>query len=458
MKLSRYTLKNISNENLQMPEEALFDLPEKVLQFGTGVLLRGLPDYFIDKANKQGIFNGRIVVVKSTTHGSTSAFDMQDGLFTHCVRGIENGVKVEENIINSSISRVMDAHKDWEDILECAHNLAMQVIISNTTEVGIKLVNDDIRRHPPVSFPGKLLAFLYERFQAFGGSKKSGMVIVPTELITDNGKKLESIVLELAHLNNLEDEFIDWLESANHFCNSLVDRIVPGKPEKEEMALLEASLGYKDELMIMSEVYRLWAIEGNAEVKEILSFAKADEGVVIEPDIELFKELKLRLLNGTHTLSCGVAFLSGCETVVQAMDDEIISGFISDLMQHELASSIPYPVDAEVAREFGSRVLDRFRNPHIRHNWINITVQYSSKIKSRCIPLLIKHYSKSDSVPELFAFGFAAYLAFTHPVKIQDGNYFGEYNGKDYPIQDEQASVFFHRWKELKPARLCIKF
>ena len=61
MILSRYTVKNISNPSIAVPDEAMFELPEKVLQFGTGVLLRGLPDYFIDKANRQGIFNGRVV-------------------------------------------------------------------------------------------------------------------------------------------------------------------------------------------------------------------------------------------------------------------------------------------------------------------------------------------------------------------------------------------------------------
>lgn len=276
MKLSRFTLKNISAENIVVPDEALFELPEKVLQFGTGVLLRGLPDYFIDKANRQGIFNGRVVVVKSTSQGDTSAFDKQDGLYTVCVRGVQDGQKVEENIINSSISRVLNASEEWEQILECAHNQNMQVIISNTTEVGIQLVNDDIRRHPPLSFPGKLLAFLYERFKAFGGSQHSGMVIVPTELISDNGKKLESIVLELAHLNGLEEAFIEWLESCNHFCNSLVDRIVPGKPDKEALISLEEELGYSDQLVTMSEAYALWAIEGGEEVKNILSFAQVD--------------------------------------------------------------------------------------------------------------------------------------------------------------------------------------
>src|SRR5665647_3936037 len=82
MLLSKFNLKNIDAGIVTVPDESLFALPEKVLQFGTGVLLRGLPDYFIDKANRNGIFNGRIVVVKSTDSGDSAAFDKQDGLYT----------------------------------------------------------------------------------------------------------------------------------------------------------------------------------------------------------------------------------------------------------------------------------------------------------------------------------------------------------------------------------------
>src|SRR6201994_3181267 len=109
MNLSRENLKHITAKSITKPAEAIAHLPEKVLQFGTGVLLRGLPDYFIDKANKQGIFNGRIVVVKSTDTGGADAFADQNGLYTHCVQGIEDGKKIEEKILNASISRVLAA-------------------------------------------------------------------------------------------------------------------------------------------------------------------------------------------------------------------------------------------------------------------------------------------------------------------------------------------------------------
>lgn len=451
MKLSRYTLKDITSGKVALAEEDIFELPEKVLQFGTGVLLRGLPDYFIDAANKAGIFNGRIVVVKSTSKGDTTAFDKQYGLYTLCERGIENGNKVEKNIICSAISRVLNAQDEWSEILKCAHNKDLQIIISNTTEVGIALVNDDIHKHPPVSYPGKLLAFLYERYIAFKGSDDSGLVIIPTELILENGKKLKSIVLELAHLNSLEDEFIEWVGNNNYFCNSLVDKIVTGMPSKEIRREIEKELGYSDDLLIMSEVYSLWAIEGDEKIKNVLSFAEVNEGVIIEADIDQYRELKLRLLNGTHTLICGLAFLAGFETVQNAMEDESFASLIEDLMRNEIAPAIPYEIEEAVKNSFISKVLDRFRNPHIDHHWKSITLNYTSKMKMRCIPLLINYYKRKETVPSLFALGFAAYLYFMKAVNEKGKEYFGEANGKEYLIEDPSADKFYNAWKNQNP-------
>lgn len=456
MFLSKYNLKNINAQQVTVPDAALFDLPEKVLQFGTGVLLRGLPDYFIDKANRQGLFNGRIVVVKSTETGDTSAFEKQDSLYTICVRGVENGTAVSENIICSSISRILNAKTEWNKILQCAHNPQLQVIISNTTEVGIELVHDDILRYPPVSYPGKLLAFLHERYKAFAGSRQCGMVIVPTELIPDNGKKLESIVTELAYLNGLDEAFIDWLENSNHFCNSLVDRIVPGKPDLQKRPQVEKETGYEDELLIMSELYRLWAIEGDEEIANILTFAQADKGVVIAKDIDLFRELKLRLLNGTHTLSCGVAFLSGFGTVKQAMDDARMEQFISSLMKEEIAKAIPYHVDAQQAKTFADSVLDRFRNPQIEHQWISITMQYSSKLRMRVLPVLQQYYALYNTVPAHIALGFAAYIVFMRAVKEENGTFFGKTDSGFYPIKDDKAWYFYEKWQTMKPAFVAL--
>ncbi|WP_462255138.1 tagaturonate reductase [Ferruginibacter sp.] len=447
MTLSKFTLKNIQAGKVENVPDGIFELPEKVLQFGTGVLLRGLPDYFIDKANRQGIFNGRIVVVKSTAGGDATAFEKQDGLYTLCIRGLEDGEAVSKNIICSAISRVLSAKEEWSTISKCAHNPEMQIIISNTTEVGIELVKDDIHHHPPVSYPGKLLAFLYERYKAFDGSAQCGMVIVPTELISDNGKKLEAIVLELAHLNGLEENFIEWLEKYNHFCSSLVDRIVPGKPDAAAQKILQDELGYSDDLITMSEVYSLWAIEGDEKIADVLSFAKADKGVVITQDINLFKELKLRLLNGTHSLTCGVAFLSGIVSVKEAMDNRVISNFVNDLMCNEIAKAIPYNLSGEDAIIFAGKVLDRFRNPSIEHHWINISLNFTSKLEMRIVPVLLRYAELHKTYPENVTLGFAAYLVFMKAVKQEDDIFYGNFNNSNYPIKDPKAKYFYEQWK-----------
>ena len=453
MILSRENLKNINGENVKVPAVELLELPERVIQFGTGVLLRGLPDYFIDKANRNGVFNGRVLVVKSTSQGGADAFSKQDNLYTLCVKGIEDGINVEENTINSSISRVLSAAQDWTEILKAAHNPDLQIVISNTTEVGIVLSEDKITDNPPQSYPGKLLAFLHERYKAFNGSAESGMVIVPTELISDNADKLKDILLKLSVQNKLSWDFEQWLKTSNHFCKSLVDRIVPGKLPAAEQKAIQTQLGYEDELMIMAEPFRLWAIESsNPKVKEILSFEKADKGIFIVPSINKFKELKLRLLNGTHTLSCGLAILAGFDTVKEAMANEAFASYVSNLMQQEIAHSLENDdITYQDAFDFASSVIDRFSNPSLEHKWQAITLNFTSKMQMRNMPLIRKYYSQKNEVPPLIALGLSAYIIFMNTTK--DGaNYIANVKGKAYPVQDEFAEILYDYWQNPETA------
>ena len=279
-------------------------------------------------------------------------------------------------------------------------------------------------------------------------------MIVPTELLPDNGRKLEAILLELAHRNELEADFIDWLESANTCCNSLVDRIVPGRPDVAAYNALTEELGYDDDLLTMSEVYRLWAIEGDEKVRKVLSFEQADKGVIVQPDINQFRELKLRMLNGTHTLSCGLAFLSGFETVRGAMEDEVLGQFISKLMLDNLRPGIPYKIDEQVSRAFAGDVLDRFRNPFIEHRWLAITLNYSAKMQMRNVATLVHYYEQTRQVPQCAALGFAAYLLFMRATHQKDQTWYGELSGEEYPIQDEKAGYFADLWQRLTPAEL----
>ena len=454
MQLSKNILSSVPHaDNIILPKEHVFALPEKILQFGTGVLLRGLPDFLISKANNDGLFNGRIVIVKSTlAGGDADTYNKQDGLYTVCVRGIDNHKKINEIYVSAAVSRVLTAAKEWDEVLACAENSDMQVVISNTTELGITFVKDNVHATPPVSFPGKLLAFLYHRYKHFEGDHAKGMVIIPTELISDNGEKLLSIMLEIAHQNGLEIDFIDWLENANDFCNSLVDRIVPGKLPEAEEAKLEKQLGYTDGLMIMAEAYVLWAIESGSErVRKILSFAGAHKGIVIAKDINKFRELKLRLLNGSHTFTCGLAVLAGFDTVKDAMEDKNFYAFIRRLMYEEIIPSITGEhISPEEARDFADKVLDRYRNAFIDHHWLSITAQYSSKMYLRNVPVIENYYKRFGHAPVLMSLGMAAHILFLRSEKAADRKYYGGEGDEQYLITDENAAVYSASWKKYR--------
>ena len=164
MKLSKYNLTMIGKTGVEIPDEHIFNLPEKILQFGTGVLLRALPDYFVDKANRQGIFNGRILVVKSTSSGDTECLQGTGWyVYPFCSwYGKRSQPSISRSFAQPSAGLFLPTVQ-WSELLASAANPELGIVISNTTEVGIQLVKESIFQTPPASFPAKLLAFLYER-------------------------------------------------------------------------------------------------------------------------------------------------------------------------------------------------------------------------------------------------------------------------------------------------------
>lgn len=391
---------------------APFDLPERVLQFGTGAFLRGFAGFFVEQANRSDALNGRIVMVGSTGSGRAQALNEQDGLYTLCVRGRGDGAVVDEAHVISAVSRALASSDQWDEVLAVARTPDLTLVISNTTEVGITLDEDDrIDLEPPHSFPGKLTAVLYERARAFDYDPAKGLVILPCELVEHNGEKLRRIVRTLAERWNLGANFLGWFDDANVFCNTLVDRIVPGMPDNAE-ALFER-FGYQDDLLTVAEPYRLWAIEGDAKLKKRLPLAGADPGIVVAEDITPYRERKVRILNGTHTIMVPAALLCGLETVREAVENARMGAFIRQVALEEIVPSLN--IGPEMAASFAHDVLERFSNPFIEHELLGITFQQTTKMRVRVVPSLLSYAKMRGDVPPSIAFGFACFLLFQHP-------------------------------------------
>jgi len=359
-------------------------LPERVLQFGSGMLLRALCAAGVDTANRGAGGTrappaspappGRIVVVQSTAEGAprTRALNAQDGLFTLVERGLSGGAPLERVGLIGAISRALAADGQWNVVRDVAARPEIQVIVSNVSEAGFRI---------DAPFPGRLTDALHARFTRAPDAPP--VFIIPTELVPDNGPCLAAMVHDLAGRHDRARGFRDWLKARVRFCSSLVDRIVTA-PSPDQHAAFEATLGYRDALLTVTEPYALWAIETDpAELRT--AFPVESATVVFAPDIAFYRERKLRLLNAVHTATAPLALLAGVRTVRDASVHPLLAPFLKQLFK-EIIPATDLPADD--ARAFADQVLERFANPWLEHEWRVIATNQEEKFRIRLLPLI----------------------------------------------------------------------
>ena len=393
---------------------AMYDraaLPERVLQFGTGMLLRALVAAAVDAANRSGAFGGRIVMVQSTPHGKATAINRQAGLFTLVERGLEHGHPVQRTRIIGSLSRALTAETEWQGVREVAATPELRVIVSNVTEAGFLLDPRDPEQ--PVgrmSFPAKLVDLLHTRFERLPAGPL--LHVIPTELVADNGAELAAMVDRLASRLPDAEVFRAWLARQVRFSSSLVDRITTGAPDPSLRTELESALGYTDELCTVTEPHALWAIQAVPEELRAGFAIDGAPGVIVAPDIAFYRERKLRLLNGTHTATAPLALRVGVPTVREAMEHPRLGAFLRRLLFEEIPQGTDLPADA--AASYAETVVDRFRNPWLAHPWQVIATQQAIKFRLRVAPVIAGFMAKQRRVPQALALSCAAHLLFLH--------------------------------------------
>lgn len=410
--------------------------PVKVLQFGEGNFLRAFVDWIIDKLNEKGGFNGSVVMVQPLAVGMGKMINEQNGLYTTVLRGVQNGKEVEEMRQITSVKECINPFTDYEKYMSLAKNPDLRFVISNTTEAGISYhAGDKLDDKPQVSFPGKVTAFLYERYKAFNGDKTKGLIFIPCELIDKNGDNLRRIVLEYAKEWSLPKEFISWVEEDCDFLNSLVDRIVPGYPRSEADKLCDR-LGYQDNLLDAAEIFLLWVIEYHKKsYEDELPTGKADCNVIWCRDMSFYRTRKVRILNGAHTMTVLAAYQKGLNTVEECTKDPLIRKMMEKGVFDEIIPSMDG--NKEELIEYAKDVLERFENPYIIHLLLSISLNSVSKFKTRDLPSILSYYSKKGELPKVLVFSLAALISFYDGKKDDSvGGLIGKRGDETYVIKD----------------------
>ncbi|MBT2290454.1 tagaturonate reductase [Paenibacillus albidus] len=390
--------------------KAFKQYPEKVLQFGEGNFMRAFVDWQIHTMNRLTDFNGGVVIVQPLASGMADHLNEQDGLFTLYQQGIQDGQVCRKHEVIDCITRTLNPYSQYNEYLELAENPELRFIVSNTTEAGIAYeANDKLADAPPSSFPGKLTALLHRRYEYFNGDTSKGFVLIPCELIDRNGDELKATVQQYAKLWNLGEGFIQWLHEANTFCSSLVDRIVSGYP-RDSMDEITAELGYEDALVVVSEPFHLWVIEGPQWIKDEFPAHRAGLNVLVVDDMTPYRTRKVRILNGAHTAMMPVAYLYGIDTVAEAVGHEEVGAYVKSLIDEEIIPTLDLP--AAELQSFADAVWERFLNPFVQHYLLSISLNSVSKFKTRDLPSLLQYVETRGQLPGKLVFSLSALIAF----------------------------------------------
>jgi len=384
--------------------------PERIIQFGEGNFLRAFVDWIVWNMNEKSDFNSNIVVVQPIENGMIDMLNQQDGLYHLNLQGLNNGEAVNSLQMIDVISRGLNPYKQFTEYLQLAENPDMRFVVSNTTEAGIVFDPEcKITDEPASSYPGKLTQLLYHRFKVFEGAADKGLIIFPCELIFHNGKELKRCIEQYIEHWNLGEEFSSWFATACGVYSTLVDRIVPGYPRETINEILE-KIQFNDKLVVQAEIFHLWVIEAPQSVADEFPAHKAGLNVHFVPDEKPYHERKVTLLNGPHSVLAPVGYLSGFDIVKEIVEDKVLGEYVRKVMYDELLLTLDLP--EKELKKFTSDVLDRFRNPYVKHFVTSIMLNSFSKFKTRDLPGLKIYLKRNGALPLGIVLGLAAMITY----------------------------------------------
>ena len=396
----------------------------KVLQFGSGVFLRGFWGWMIQNLNDQKLFNGAITMVKLTPRGDLSQFSDVDGRYDLLTRGLQDGQTVDQELTITAYTNFIHPYNEWKKFLESAHNEDLEIIVSNSTEAGIVYKECAKPTICPETYPAKLCAWLNERFVHFEGQANKAPLVLPMELIENNGTNLKNIIMQHASDWGLSKEFLSWLHDDCDFRNTLVDRIVT----KGE------GLG------VCVEPYHLFAIEGEAS-EEILPLKQGGVNVYWTKNLPAFRETKVRMLNGGHTSMIYAAILSGETIVADALENKQIDSFLRAVLVDEVLPTLEAQGGQyQELLDYAEAVIERFKNPFLNHEMINIALNSASKLLVRIMPTFDDIKDQTGVYPVKLTQAIAAFFWF-YRGQVIDGKFHGNAEGFTYEFGDDAEAM-----------------
>ncbi|MFC0336453.1 fructuronate reductase [Kushneria avicenniae] len=324
--------------------------------------------------------------------------------------------------------------EDLSVLLDRLSNVDTRIVTLTVTEKGYylspsegTLLSDDPAiaadiAHPeaPRTAPGILVEALVRRRQA----GLAPFTVLSCDNMPDNGERTRRAVVALARRRDAA--LAEWIDTGVAFPSSMVDRIVPAMDEEAFGRLRR--LGGDDPAAVISEAFLQWVIEDHFPQGRP-DWAHA--GVEMVEDVAPFETMKLRMLNGAHSLLAYTGPLMGLETVAEAVTDPLMQRLLRRYMREEAAPTLSMPESVSL-EDYADALMARFGNDSLRHRLHQIAMDGSQKLPQRWLRGAEERLAASDDEQALKAtvFGVAAWIRYTRGVDEQ---------GRSYPVSDPMA-------------------
>ncbi|HMW48735.1 MAG TPA: mannitol dehydrogenase family protein, partial [Cellvibrionaceae bacterium] len=351
----------------------------------------------------------------------------QDGLYTVLERGSENTPR-----IIGSVLEVLVAPENPSAIIDAIALPSVKLVSLTITEKGychlpasgqLNLSHPDIQQdiahiNAPKSAPGFIVAGLYKRFL----NKLEPVSILSCDNLPHNGAVTRAVVIGLAE--QIDPALAAWIKNTISFPATMVDRIVPATTAADIESFSE-QYGYVDAGLVVAEPFSQWVIED-----DFCNLRPAWEraGALIVKDVAAYETMKLRLLNGSHSLLAYAGFLAGFATVYETMQDAQLLK-LTEYFMRAAAASLQAPEHFDLAA-YQAQLIQRFQNPGLQHRTAQIAMDGSQKIPQRWLNSL-RDTQQIGANTDIFAFALATWLRYLQGVNE---------NGASIPISDPLAA------------------
>ncbi len=418
-------------QNVITPNRAVLDSNVGMLHIGLGNFFRAHQAIFTQKAIDKNGGDWSYVAATLSSEATINKLKEQDFLYT-CVSQSESDSNAEIiAIIKDAILLKNNANKLY-DYLQAENIKIITLTITekgyyfepssgNLLENSQDIIADIANNEQPKTVVGILVNALRKRKNAIN----KGLTILSCDNLPNNGKVTKNVVLQYAQ--KIDAQLAAWIEKNVTFPCSMVDRITPSVSQSD-IEKFAKEYGYQDEMPIFTEEFCQWVIEDDFPYGRP---AWEQAGVQMSSDVASFEEMKLRLLNGTHSTISYLGYLAGFKTVDEFIGNEDCAKFIRHMMDKEITPTLHVAGNVDI-NAYKDKLISRYKNPHLFHQTYQIAMDGSQKIPQRIINPL-KYQYENNGEYDCFITCIAAWLYYIGAT---------DESGNTYEVKDPFAAEF----------------